>query len=87
MEDILRALKVPGTITKIVRNEHRTNQQMIAAGVFALIKQWAEDYKSGNYDLRNEETCRVAFNMVDKVNRHGDEEVRRLLDSERLSFI
>jgi len=43
---------------------HRTEKQNLGSLVFALLGEWARDYESGNYDARNEATCKRAFAMV-----------------------
>ena len=43
---------------------HRTEKQNLGSLVFALIGDWSRDYESGNYDARNEATCKMAFAMV-----------------------
>ena len=47
--------------------EHRTNQQLIAGVVFALIKQWSNDYENKNFDLRNEATVTTSNTIVEKL--------------------
>ncbi len=54
LEDILHA----------VQTEHRTNQQLLAHVIFAIVKQWADNYVNGNYDLRNEACCFLADSMM-----------------------
>ena len=51
-------------ILEAVSRLHRTEKQNLGSLVFALIGEWSRDYESGNYDLRNEATCKMAFNMV-----------------------
>mgnify|MGYP003144091425 CR=1 FL=1 len=43
---------------------HRTEKQNLGSLVFALVGEWARDYENGNYDARNEATCKMADAMV-----------------------
>jgi len=43
---------------------HRTEKQNLGSLVFALIGEWSRDFENGNYDARNEATCKMAFAMV-----------------------
>ena len=40
------------------------NQQSAFSTFLSCIKEWAEMYKEGCYDLRNEETCRMSAEIV-----------------------
>ena len=51
-------------ILEAVSRLHRTEKQNLGSLVFSLIGEWSRDYESGNYDIRNEATCRMAFAMV-----------------------
>jgi len=51
---------------KVVHGTHRTLQQNIMRVFIECIKLWAEDYKAGRYDLRNEATCKLAAEIVEK---------------------
>ena len=51
-------------ILESVSRLHRTEKQNLGSLVFALVGDWARDYESGNYDARNEATCRRAFAML-----------------------
>ena len=51
-------------ILDAVSRLHRTEHQNLGSLVFALISDWSRDYESGNYDARNEATCKMAFAMV-----------------------
>lgn len=50
-----------------LRYEHRTLQQVYFSLIMNCLQQWAEDYKTGNYDGRNEFTCQKAAEIVDKI--------------------
>jgi len=58
-------------ILEAVSRLHRTEKQNLGSLVFALIGEWSRDYESGNYDLRNEATCKMAFNMVQGLPEGG----------------
>jgi len=44
---------------------HRTQQQVIMGVAISLIAQWAKDFKSGNYDARNEATCKLCNKIME----------------------
>jgi hypothetical protein len=50
-----------------VKFEHRTNQQIIAGVVFALIKQWANDFENNNFDDRNKVTVTLSARIVEAL--------------------
>lgn len=56
-EDLLEAIRV----------EHRTNQQLLANKIFAIIKKWSLDYENKAYDARNEETCKRSNKMLKSI--------------------
>jgi|TARA_R110000824_G_scaffold131243_1_gene293222 hypothetical protein len=51
-------------ILEALSRRHRTEKQNLGSLVFALVGEWARDYEAGNYDARNEGTCKRAFAMV-----------------------
>ena len=51
-------------IVSAVATEHRTNQQLIAKNIFAVLKHWSDAYEAGNYDARNEATVKLAHEVV-----------------------
>jgi hypothetical protein len=51
-------------ILEVVSRLHRTEKQNLGSLIFALLGDWARDYENGEYDLRNEATCKRAFAMV-----------------------
>jgi hypothetical protein len=59
------------TFAKEIRRQHRTNQQSIMSVFITLVEQWSEDYASGNFDLRNEDTVKIAADILDKVEYFG----------------
>ena len=61
--DDLRATNIED-IVSAVATEHRTNQQLIAKNIFAVLKHWSDAYEAGNYDARNEATVKLAHEMV-----------------------
>ena len=48
----------------IVYRTHRTLQQSMFAVFMECIKLWGVMYAEGNYDLRNEETCKKAHDIM-----------------------
>ena len=57
-------------ILEAVSRLHRTEKQNLGSLVFALIGEWSRDYESGNYDLRNEATCKMAFQLIHSLPEH-----------------
>ena len=51
-------------ILESVSRLHRTEKQNLGSLVFALVSDWSRDFENGNYDARNEATCKMAFAMV-----------------------
>ena len=51
-------------LSREVKREHRTNQQLIAGFVFQLIKQWANDFDNENFDARNQATVTLSSKIV-----------------------
>jgi len=51
---------------QICYNTHRTLQQSSMAVMMECMKLWAEMYDKGWYDLRNEQTCKLAKKIVDE---------------------
>ena len=54
-------------LSREVKREHRTNQQMIAGFVFQLIKQWANDFENNNFDDRNKATVTLSARIVEAL--------------------
>lgn len=54
-----------------IRRDHRTIQQTVGRVVFELINQWADDYESENYDLRNEDIVKAAHAVRGQVGIPG----------------
>lgn len=52
-------------VDRITHHTHRTLQQLMFRLFYACIKSWAECYKKGEYDLRNEDTCRLSNEIVE----------------------
>ncbi len=48
----------------IVYRTHRTLQQSVFSTFMECIKLWSKMYEEGNYDLRNEETCKQANKIM-----------------------
>ena len=57
-------------ILEAVSRLHRTEKQNLGSLVFSLIGEWSRDYENGNFDLRNEATCKMAFQMVHSLPEH-----------------
>ena len=51
-------------LSREVKREHRTNQQLIAGFVFQLIKQWSNDFDNNNFDDRNNATVTLSSKIV-----------------------
>lgn len=52
-------------LANLLTGDHRTLQQGIMRNlVMPMLRNWAEDFKSGRYDARNEGTVRAAAVMV-----------------------
>ena len=51
-------------ILESVSRLHRTEKQNLGSLVFALVGEWSRDFENGNYDARNEATCKMADAMV-----------------------
>lgn len=62
------------TFASDMRREHRTIQQLCAPEIFKVLQQWADDYASGNHDLRNEATCKLAFEVCDAFSKRAGRE-------------
>ena len=56
------------TFAQALRREHRSLQQNTMRAVVELLKQWAADADSGNYDLRNEDTVKLARDLLAGVD-------------------
>ena len=50
-----------------IRCSHRSLQQNTMRVVVELLKQWADDADNGNFDLRNEDTVKLAKAFLDAV--------------------
>jgi len=48
-------------------NKHRTLQQTFSNLCFAWIRKCAENHQNKNFDLRNERSCKVALEILQKV--------------------
>ena len=54
-------------LSREVKREHPTNQQLIAGFVFQLIKQWANDFENNNFDARNKATVTLSARIVEAL--------------------
>ena len=50
---------------QVVTTDHRTLQQSAFRLFYACIVEWADLYKTGRYDLRNEATCKACFEIME----------------------
>lgn len=49
---------------KNVMKEHRTLQQSMFQVMIVTMREWAKNYESGRYDLRNEDTVKLCYEIV-----------------------
>lgn len=49
-----------------ITTSHRTLQQSAMRAFVECIKEWADDYEAGAYDLRNEDTVRLCRDIVEQ---------------------
>ena len=72
---LLDYLRVASTeaILDVVVTEHKTNQQLLAKNIFAIVKHWSDAYEAGNYDARNEATVKLAHEMVSGTDLSKEE--------------
>lgn len=54
-------------LVKAITSEHRTLQQQVMNVMLACMEKWADDYKCGYYDLRNEATCKLAVKIIESI--------------------
>ncbi len=47
--------------------QHPTLQQNCMKIFLPIIERWAENYKQGWFDLRSEDTCRIASKMMEAI--------------------
>ena len=52
--------------------DHRTLQQNKMRLIVEMLKVWDEDFINNNYDIRNEQTCRVANKIMGCLNEFED---------------
>lgn len=57
----------PKDFAASVTNDHRALQEMMFALFLECIKEWANDYDNGYYDLRNEFTVKASKRMVEAL--------------------
>ena len=55
------------SFAEAIRRDHRSLQQSTMRVFVELLKQWAEDANTGNFDLRNEDTVKLARDLLDGV--------------------
>ena len=54
-------------VDNITHRTHRTLQQLIFRLFYMCIKSWAVCYEKNEYDLRNEDTCRISSEIVEHL--------------------
>ena len=60
-----------GTLAKAILNDHRTLVQLKFSIFMKMCEIMSEQYKMGMYDLRNEDSCKIANEICEKItNRH-----------------
>jgi hypothetical protein len=69
VEDCLNACSHdPGKeLARYLTGVHRTLQQAIFRMFVECLKIWADEYKRGRYDARNEVTCKLSSEILEKV--------------------
>ena len=55
-------------VAGLVRRQHRTHQQSIGRFMQATVNVFAKMYDDKHYDLRNEATCNMCYNIRDSVD-------------------
>jgi len=54
-------------VTDLIRYQHRSHQQSLGRFMKYAIKLYADMYKDGKYDLRNENTCKMCAQIVEQT--------------------
>ena len=66
--ELANALNIMGNhgegFVKTVTKEHRTIQQLIFKLFMDCVREWAKFYNKDYYDLRNEDTCKIAHEIT-----------------------
>lgn len=72
LNEIIDGLRSANTdeLVNVVSMEHKTNQQLLAKNIFAILKNWSDDYERENFDPRNEATVKLANKMVSGSDLH-----------------
>ena len=52
-------------VEKVTLRLHRSLQQSVFRLFYRCIRSWSECYDNGNYDLRNEATCKLSHEIVE----------------------
>lgn len=60
---------IPDFVLEMTR-EHRTLQQTFTNLCFAWIRKCAQNHWAGNFDGRNEHSCKKSAEIVEKVDIH-----------------
>lgn len=56
---------------KSLVHDHPTLQQSTFRLMMEALRMWAKKYDEGHYDLRNEQTCKMAKMMLEAVKDEG----------------
>ena len=60
-----------GILAKEILTDHRTLVQLKFKIFLEMVEIMSKQYKEGNYDLRNEDSCRIANEICEAIpNRH-----------------
>jgi len=51
---------------EIITTDHRALQQYAFNTFIACMKIWAKNYEKGNYDARNQFTCKMSHEFIEK---------------------
>ena len=72
LNEIIDGLRSANTdeLVNVVSMEHKTNQQLLAKNIFAILKNWSDDYERENFDPRNEATVKLANKMISGSDLH-----------------
>ncbi len=73
-DSLSRYLNTGGDKETLARNlirDHRTLVQQMFSVFMSVCKLMSAEYKLGQYDLRNEDSCKIADEICEKIpNRH-----------------
>ena len=64
--------KLPPLVERIVYRMHRTTQQQLMKLFVFIIRGWANAYRAGHYDRRNESTVRLAAKLEECIDQSNE---------------